>query len=134
MVNENIHELSKYRLEQAYQCLESAKILRDNGDYKGSANRSYYCIFHCMRSVLALVKMDFKKHSAIIAYFRKEYIKTGLLDIRLSDIITELFQVRTESDYDDYYIISGEDVGEQIESAEFFFEQIEEFITGKLAT
>lgn len=108
--------------------MKSAKILEDIGDTKGATNRSYYCVFHCIRSVLALEKIDFKKHSAVIAYFRREYIKTGLLDIHLSDIITELFQIRVESDYDDFYIISRQDVKEQIENAEFFYKAILTFV------
>lgn len=32
-------ELSKHRLEQAKQCLVSAKVLADYRDYKGAANR-----------------------------------------------------------------------------------------------
>lgn len=46
-------ELAKYRLEQSRICISSAKILLDSTDYKGAANRAYYAIFHCMRSVLA---------------------------------------------------------------------------------
>ena len=98
---ETKRDLSQYRLEQAEQCLKSAKILLDSNDYKGAANRSYYCVFHCMRSILALEGLDFKKHSGLIAHFRKEYIKTGKLDVAMSDIITDVFQIRTESDYDD---------------------------------
>lgn len=52
-------KLSKYRLEQACTCIQSAKILLDSTDYKGAANRAYYAIFHCMRSVLALDGHDF---------------------------------------------------------------------------
>ena len=29
--------LSKHRLEQAEQCIRSARVLRDTGDYKGAA-------------------------------------------------------------------------------------------------
>lgn len=124
----NAYELSRYRLEQADQCLKSARVLENIGDTKGAANRSYYCVFHCIRSVLALEKVDFKKHSAVIAYFRREYIKTGLLDICLSDIITELFQIRAESDYDDFYIISRQEVQEQIVNAEFFYNAVMAFV------
>lgn len=127
----NAYELSQYRLEQAGQCLKSAKVLENIGDAKGAGNRSYYCVFHCIRSVLALEKVDFKKHSAVIAYFRREYIKTGLLDIRLSDIITELFQIRVESDYDDFYIISRRDVRNQIMNAEIFYDTISAFVREK---
>ena len=71
-------------------------------DYKGAANRSYYAVFHCMRSVLALSSIDFSKHSAVCAYFRKEYIKTGIFDVSMSDIISEAFDIRSDSDYNDY--------------------------------
>ena len=69
--------LSKYRIEQAEQCLNSARLLAQAGDFRGAANRSYYAIFHAMRSVLALERKDFAKHSGVSAYFRKEYIKSG---------------------------------------------------------
>lgn len=121
-------DLSRYRLEQAEQCLKSAKILLDSHDYKGAANRSYYCVFHCMRSILALEGMDFKKHSGLIAYFRKEYIKTEKLDVSLSDIIADVFQIRTESDYDDYYVVDKTEVEEQIKNAEYFMQQTKKYL------
>ena len=121
-------DLSRYRLEQAEQCLKSAKILLDSHDYKGAANRSYYCVFHCMRSIIALEGMDFKKHSGLIAYFRKEYIKTEKLDVSLSDIITDVFQIRTESDYDDYYVVDKTEVEEQIKNAEYFMQQTKKYL------
>lgn len=58
----------------------------------------------------------------------KEYIKTGKLDISLSDIISDLFQIRTESDYDDYYVISRAEVQEQIQNASYFLEQTQKFL------
>ena len=125
---ETKRDLSQYRLEQAEQCLKSAKILLDSNDYKGAANRSYYCVFHCMRSILALEGLDFKKHSGLIAHFRKEYIKTGKLDAAMSDIITDVFQIRTESDYDDYYVISKSEVEEQIKNAEYFIQETKKYL------
>jgi len=121
-------ELSQYRLEQAERCLKSAKTLLLDEDFKGSANRCYYCVFHSMRSVLALENIDFKSHSAVIAHFRKGYIKTKYVDVLLSEILADLSQIRTGSDYNDYYIISKEDVEEQIESTEYFLEQIKKYL------
>ena len=72
--------LSHYRLEEAYDNIETAQLLVEHGKYKSAANRSYYAMFHCIRSILALDSKDFKKHSAVSAYFRKEYIKTGLFE------------------------------------------------------
>jgi len=75
--------------------------------------------------------VDFKKHSAVIAHFRKEYIKTGVFDISYSVILTELFEVRTDSDYDDFYILSKEDVIRQIKNAEHFVKSVIYYLSAK---
>jgi len=124
-------DMSNYRLEQAEQCLISAQTLIDAGDYKGAANRSYYAVFHAMRSVLALQNIDFGKHSAVIGYFRKEYIKTGIFIVELSDIIEQLFTVRNKCDYDDFYIVSKEDVSNQLVSASFFIAEARKHLNTK---
>lgn len=132
-MDDSVISLSRYQMEQSKQCIKSAKALVDIEDYKGAANRSYYAIFHAMRSVLALDKKDFSKHSGVSAYFRKEYIKTKVFDAELSYIISDAFQVRSDSDYDDYYVISKTDVLEQISNAERFSSTIEQYILKRIA-
>ena len=69
-MDEQARVLSDYRLEKAEQCLQSAEaILQIGEDYNLVVNRSYYAVFHCMRSILALEGKDFEKHSAVISYF-----------------------------------------------------------------
>lgn len=128
MQADEMKALSIRRMEQAEQCLESAKLLLEADDIKGAANRSYYGIFHAIRAVLALEGKDFAKHSGVISFFRQNYIKTGILDVSLSDIITDAFQVRTECDYNDYYIISKAEVEEQVQNAERFIETIADYL------
>ena len=124
-------DLSKYRLEQSEQCLKSSGLLYDSGDYKGAANRVYYAIYHAIRSVIALDGVEFVKHSGNISYFRKEYIKTGIFDVELSDIITKAFTIRSGSDYDDFYIVSKDDTSKQIENATLFYNQIKHYLENK---
>lgn len=79
---------------------------------------------------MALDNKDFAKHSGVSAYFRMQYIKTGIFDVELSDIITEAFEVRSDSDYDDYYVISKTEVIEQIQNADKFEEAVEKYVNG----
>ena len=72
--SEKIKTLSRYRLEQAEEFLNSAVKNVNMNEYKTANNRAYYSIFHAMRAVLALDEVDFKKHSGVIAYFREHYI------------------------------------------------------------
>lgn len=123
-----LKDLSDYRLEQAKQCIKAAKLLLDNNDYMGAANRSYYAVFHCMRSVLALEQVDFKRHSGVSSHFRNKYIKTGIFDSKLSDIITDAFEIRNDSDYDDFFVVSKEEIEKQLENAELFYDTIKKYL------
>lgn len=96
----------EYRLDTAKENLIAAELLYQNDHLKASANRSYYCIFHTMRAALALEGIDFKHHSGVIAYFQKEFIKSGKLEKPLSKIIQTASLVRNSSDYDDFYLVS----------------------------
>jgi uncharacterized protein (UPF0332 family) len=123
-----IRDLAQYRLEQAEQCLRAAKLLVEAEDYKAAANRSYYCIFHCMRAVLATERFDSKKHAGIIATFRKDFIKTGVFPVKYSGMIGAAFDLRGASDYDDFYVVAKQDVAEQISQAEEFLLAVREFL------
>lgn len=128
MLDENRVFLSKHRIEVAKEHLQSARLLIDAGNYKAAANRSYYAAFSAMRAVLALDGLDFKRHSGVISEFRKSYIKTGVFDAELSHIIDSLKDVRQSSDYDDFYLISKEEVSLQVENAECFVSRVEEYL------
>lgn len=84
-----------------------------------------------MRSVLAFDGIDMKHHSGIISEFRKRYIKTGVFDTKMSTIISVLFNVRQDSDYDDFFVISKSEVVKQISSAEYFLDQIKKYLETK---
>lgn len=120
--------LSTLRMEKAKDCLDTAKELIRLKKYETAVNRCYYAVFHAMRAVLALDRIDRKHHSALIAEFRRQYIKTGVFDSYLSGIITVLFDSRTDSDYDDYYTVAEEEVDDYISKATFFVDTIAKYL------
>ncbi|MBQ2593495.1 MAG: HEPN domain-containing protein [Candidatus Riflebacteria bacterium] len=122
------NSLAKIRLEHSEECLKAAETLLNNSDYKGAANRSYYAIFHALRAVLVFDNFDSKKHSGIISTFNKLYIKTGKFDKEISRIISSAFDVRTDSDYNDFFIISKDSVINQINEARKVVETIKAFL------
>ncbi|MDR2692728.1 MAG: HEPN domain-containing protein, partial [Chitinispirillales bacterium] len=54
-------DLAIARFEQASKCLQAAEVNIAANDFKTAANRSYYCIYHSMRTVLAFDTFDSKK-------------------------------------------------------------------------
>ena len=121
-------DLAKYRLQKATVDLEAAQLNYAHGLMDAAANRSYYAIFHAARAVLALTGTDYKKHSGVIAFFRKEYVKTGVFEKKLSDIIQDAFEIRIDCDYEDFYVVAKEDVEQQIKNAKYFIEKIEAYL------
>lgn len=128
MLNEKSRTLALYRLERAKELIDDSRKLFESGSYKSSNNRAYYAIFYAMRAVLALDEVDFKKHSGVIQYFQRNYIKTGILNKSYSDIIMDSSEIRNSSDYDDFYLASREEAIEQIEGAEKFYCAVEAFL------
>lgn len=125
---DNRKELMEYRLEMAQERLHSSKILLDDGSYKDSIGRSYYAMFTAVRALLAMEGQDFSKHAGVIAYFQKEFIKTGKFDKKYSKYISQAFQIRNNTDYADFFIVSAQDAKEQYEKATEFLNVITEYL------
>lgn len=125
---DNRWELMKYRLNSAKEHLDSAKILLEHNRYKDSVGRSYYAMFASVRALLALEGIDYSKHAGVISYFQKEYIKTGKLDKKYSKYISQAFQVRNNTDYADFFLVSQDDAKEQYEKALEFYEMIDQYL------
>lgn len=83
-----------------------------------------------MRSLLALDGFDAKKHYGVISEFRKNYIKTNVLDQEFSIYVEGAFEIRNESDYDDMFIASCEDAKEQIEHAQLMLDVVKDYLQG----
>ena len=115
-------------MKMAKERLESAKLLLDNGQFKDSIGRSYYAMFTSVRAILALDGQDFSKHAGVISYFQKNYIKTGVFDVKYSKYLSQAFQIRNNTDYADFFIISATDAREQYEKAMDFYKEIDEYI------
>lgn len=89
LLPDNRTDLMQYRLEMAEERLKSSKILLDAGSYKDSISRSYYAMFTAVRALLAIDGQDFSKHAGVIAYFQKEYIKSGKIEKSILNTINE---------------------------------------------
>ena len=124
--------MAVYRLEKAKTDLRSARSSLENGFYETSANRSYYAIFHAARAVLVADGQSFSKHSGVIAFFNRDYIKSGILERKLGRILRDAFEIRTDCDYEDFFVISKGEVERQVENAEYFVGRIEAYLGERL--
>ncbi len=120
--------LAKYRLEKAREELKSARQSYVNKLLSVFLGSSYYSIFHSVRTLFALEGVDSKTHKGVSHLFNLHFIKTKLLPVKMNEILSGAFEMRLDSDYEDFYIASKEEAKEQIDNAEFFQTEILKFI------
>jgi len=123
--------LALHRLERAKEDLSDTELLYNNSKFKSANNRAYYAIFHAIRAVLALERKDFKRHKDVIAYFNQHYIKTEVFPKILGAKIGNAFKTRTDSDYEDEYVIKLEITYNQIETAKMIISLVENYLNDK---
>ena len=131
MPDVNKMDLAKYRLDMAKERLQSAKVLLDTGNLKDSIGRSYYAMFTATRAVLALDGIDFSKHAGVIGYFQKNYIKTGVFETKYSKYLSQAFQIRNNTDYADFFLVTKAETVEQYERAMKFVQKLEVYVNGR---
>jgi uncharacterized protein (UPF0332 family) len=101
------------------ECVEVSKSNYEEKHFEACINRAYYAMFHSVQALLLIHDFHSKTHVRAHSKFRELYIKTGLLDISLSDKLQRSFVKRQFGDYD-YEEVTEDQAIESIEDAEQF--------------
>lgn len=109
-------------LEKAKRSLKASKSLIDSGDYDFAISRAYYAMFYCAEAMLLTKDLKFSKHSAVIAFFGREFVKSGLLSEELYGYLLKGFRERQIGDYEVMKLPSLEDAEEITQKAGIFLE------------
>jgi uncharacterized protein (UPF0332 family) len=126
MMTQNLAALVRYRIEQADEALDAARILLREGSLRASVNRSYYAMFYGVLALLASRKEETSKHSGVIALFDRLYVRTEVFPTDFSKWLRRAFDLRTRCDYGTTVTINTEETAGQIEHAVRFLAAIRE--------
>ena len=129
MEKKTSREFALYRLERAKEEYETANLLYRENKLLAANNRAYYSIFHAIRAILAMEKIDFKRHKDVLAYFNKNYVKTEIFPRQMGRRIIMASKIREDSDYDEKYEPSSEATSLQIQTAKELIELVEKYLT-----
>ena len=99
MRQDDFQSLIDYRLEQAREALEDAELLLQAGRYRATANRLYYACFYAAVAALLTKRLQYARHSAVIAFFDREFIGSGQLPKEYSRTLHRAFNERQQDDY-----------------------------------
>lgn len=99
MITKNIRSLVTYRLQQADECLDAARVLLEKRLNRPAVNRAYYAMFYAVLALLATRKRETSKHGGAISLFDKEFVKPGTFTKNFSRWLHDAFDLRQRSDY-----------------------------------
>lgn len=127
----NRWDISIYRIQHAEEDLRAARLSLENGLYRVAVNRSYYSIFHAIRSVNVTDEFDALKYSSVIAHFNQYHVHTGDFVEGTYKIIDSAYRIREKCDYSDFFDVSKEEAEEQIRKAEIFLKEVQNYLANK---
>ena len=131
-IKESQIQLVKYRLKQAEESISEANhLLSGKESTRSIINRLYYSMFYSVLALLVFEPYTFSKHSGVISYFNKTFIKEGIFQKDLGRWLNRAFEMRQESDYREYVEVTYEEVAPYIEKAENFLEQVKNYLSEK---
>ena len=113
-------------IEKAERSIQAAWDLFHKDYFDFSVSRAYYAMFYCAEALLLTKDLSFSKHSAVISFFGKEFIKTKILPKRLYEYIVNAFKDRSISVYETT-VIEKERAEKVIKNAEMFIKETKKY-------
>ncbi len=121
-------QLIALRLQQARESLGEADALYQYSFWRGVINRSYYAMFYAILALAVTQQVTTSKHSGVIAFFDREYIKRGIFPRELSRSLHFAFEKRQSSDYGEVFTVSKEEAFQSLEEARRFVAGITDYL------
>ena len=115
-------------INQAEEELNAAHLLYDKKFYREAISRAYYCMFHAAQALLFIKKISPKSHKGVIQKFGDEFIKPGLLEKKMGQMLSQAESMRLKADYDVGVPIHKEECEEILNNCEAFLIQIKDTI------
>jgi uncharacterized protein (UPF0332 family) len=127
-MNDEILQAIHLRVGQALETLEEANALREHGLWRGVINRSYYAMFYAVLALGVSREVVLSKHSQVLTFFDKEFVKTKIFQRELSRSLHLGFDQRQVTDYGDIWEVSQEEAETVFSEARLFVESIDAYL------
>lgn len=118
----------RVRMENAEATLRDAQLLHDAGSLRSAVNRAYYSMFYAASALALHQGLSLSKHSAVISFFHREFVKPGLLGREHGRALQKAFEDRSEADYQDYLRLTAEQVAARLVEARDFIAAVSAYL------
>jgi uncharacterized protein (UPF0332 family) len=125
---DNRKTLIRHRMDQMRTAARSSRVLLNEADMQGAANRLYYSIFYAISALALAREKSFSKHGALIGWFYGEYVNTGKFDASFGRFVNTSWKNRTRGDYQFILNVTREELDDSIATLDKFIGLIEDLL------
>jgi uncharacterized protein len=93
ITSEKRTEMVRYWRLKGQDSLASARREFEAGSYSFAMNRVYYAAFYGVCALLLERQQSFRKHTGVRTAFHRQFIKTGLLDMKWGRLYDQLSRI-----------------------------------------
>lgn len=115
-------------LLRAEDCLDDANFNLTHQRCMVAVNRSYYCIFDSVQALLVEQNIYTKTHQGAHTKFNEIFIKNRIFEIKMTEKLKIVFDMRQMGDYDLDSELTIEDAKLAVEYARIFYETVKNYL------
>jgi len=132
-IDDKKKSLALHRLQQAAESLQEAQYLFAGGQsLRSVVNRIYYGMFYAVLALLIYEPYTSSKHSGVLAYFNKHFVKGGLFPDVMGRSLNKAFELRQRGDYREYFELTKDQVEPLHNEAAQFVAAIRKYLDEKV--
>ncbi len=113
--------LAEYSPVQALESVEEAQfLLSGKKSPRSIINRAYYAMFYAILALLIYEPFSSSKHSGVLGYFNRRFIKEGVFDRKTGRWVNKAFELRQRGDYREYFDVARDQAADLVVKARQF--------------
>lgn len=128
MTEKDRQNLTRYRLKRARETSAKVSLLIENELWHTAVNRLYYASYYAVIALLVNKEIAATTHAGVRQMFGLHFIKTGIIDKVSGKFYSQIFNMRQNGDYEDYFDFSENDVLDLVEPANRLITAIENLL------
>ncbi len=114
--------------DKAQEALREAEMLCAQQMPGGAISRAYYAAFHAATAMVLTEGLQVRSHQGLGRLFSLHFIKTKILAVEMSRILSKAQKYREEADYSAAYVFTMTDATERLTEVRTFMSHIERYL------
>jgi len=114
-------------------CLRGWRVAL-RGAPRQHAKRVYYGMFYAVLALLIYEPYASSKHSGVVAYFNKHFVKGSLFPDAMGRSLNKAFELRQRGDYREYFELTKDQVEPLLDEAAQFVAAVRKYLDEKVGS